>query len=247
MESDAYLKMSQVERTHWWYVARRQIVRSQIERLGLKTNALVLEVGSGTGGNFPLLSNFGPVSAIEMDAGAREIAKNSIAGTTVDLRAGKLPEDNPFADMKFDLVVMLDVLEHIEDDDGTMKALFACMETSGKILITVPAYQWLWGPHDKVLHHKRRYTRTELRRVIEGAGLKVRKISYFNTFLFPLVALIRVAESLTGSNKVRGQDKPGDAMNRMLKTVFASERHVLKGMNFPFGVSLICIAEKTNG
>src|SRR4029077_81559 len=133
-----------------------------ISRLKLPPKPRILEIGSGTGGNLVMLSSFGQVSAVEMDASARSIALQKTDGR-FDIRAGFCPGGIPFANEKFDLICLFDVLEHIEEDIATLVAVKGLLASGGRVLMTVPAQQWLWSAHDEFLHHKRRYAARELR------------------------------------------------------------------------------------
>lgn len=244
MEPSAYVQMSQVERVHWWYVARRDIIRQTIKSLNLPNNAKILEVGCGTGGNLSMLSEFGQVSAIEMDKNAIKIANDESAKNKVDIQIGSMPNDNPFSEEQFDLIVLFDVLEHIELDQETLHALYACLKSGGNIVISVPAYQWLWGQHDVQLHHKRRYLKGEVIAKLGNAGFNIQNATYFNTLLFPLAAAIRFWEKLTKNTDVVGQKTPSNLINAVLTAVFRFERHLLKFINLPFGISILAIGKK---
>jgi SAM-dependent methyltransferase len=240
MDPNAYLEMADTESRHWWFVGRRVLLSSIIHRLTLPPNARILEIGSGTGGNLEMLSAFGRVSALEMDATARSIA-NKKTFDRFDIRGGFCPTDIPFSDEKFDLICLFDVLEHIEEDFSTLVALRTLIADGGNILVTVPAYQWLWSRHDEFLHHKRRYSAQELRRKITTAGLRIDKISYFNTLLFPLAVVARFKDRLLRTASASGSAIPADPLNSLLYKIFSAERHLLGKASLPFGVSLLAV------
>lgn len=242
MNPAAYLVMAETESRHWWFVGRRAILSTTMERLGLPGNCRILEVGCGTGGNLAMLSRFGEVSAVEMDANAREIASEKTANR-YDIRAGCCPDAIPFQDQRFDLICMFDVLEHIDQDTETLIAIKRLLAKNGRILITVPAYQWLWSDHDEFLHHKRRYSAPRLRQTVIAAGLRPVKMSYFNTFLFPIAAIMRLKDNLLGNSSAAGRAVPLASINGIFRSVFAAERFLLGRFDLPFGVSLLCILE----
>jgi SAM-dependent methyltransferase len=241
MKHEAYLEMADTEDRHWWFCARRAILSSVIETLPLGANARILEVGAGTGGNLDMLSSFGTVSAFEMDATARLLAAEKTAGK-YDIREGCCPTNIPFVGEKFDLICLFDVLEHIEEDEGTLIALKDFLSDEGRVLLTVPANRWLWSAHDVSLHHKRRYSVSELRAKVLSAGYGITKLSFFNTFLFPVAAMMRCKDKLTGNTiSASGTAVPPAMINRLFGTIFGCERLILRHFDFPFGVSLICI------
>jgi len=137
-------------------------------------------------------------------------------------------------------------LEHIEKDAETLISLKRLLKKNGRILITVPAYQWLYGSHDEFLHHKRRYSAKVLREKFVTSGLQPLKISYFNTILFPLAAAVRLKDKLLGNQSATGTSVPPALINILLTAIFSSERFLVKHFNLPFGVSLLCVLEVRN-
>ncbi|RYX97691.1 MAG: class I SAM-dependent methyltransferase [Comamonadaceae bacterium] len=244
MSPDAYTQMARVQSTHWWFVARREILRSQISALNLPPKADILEVGSGTGANLGLLLEFGQVTGLEMNAEAIELAKSHSAEVRmrVNLLQGTCPKDLPSVHQTFDLICLFDVLEHIPDDEQTLAALRLLLKPGGKIMLTVPAHQWMFGPHDVTLHHQRRYSRSTLQSVCESSQLVVEKISFFNMLLFPLALAGRCFDILARRNESSGSGVPAAPVNRLFKAVFASERHLLRKMPLPAGLSLLLVA-----
>jgi len=240
MNPEAYLEMAETESRHWWFHGRRLILERLIAQLKLKPGAKILEIGSGTGGNLDLLARFGLVSAMEMDPEARAIATQKTGGRFT-IQAGSCPDELPFLGEKFDLICMFDVLEHIEQDQETLGALKPLLAKDGQVLITVPAYAWLWSVHDEFLHHKRRYTEPELSRKALGAGYQIARIAYFNILLFPLAAAARVKDKLLGSTSASGTQIPPAPLNSLLGLVFGLERFLLDHVNPSFGVSLLCL------
>lgn len=237
MDKQIYQKMRDVENEHWWFVGRRRIVESVIRSIDLPQNAQILDAGCGTGGNLAMLGQFGQVKGMELNDNAREYA-NSLGLTQVE--AGHLPDEMPYANENFDLIVLLDVLEHIDNDCASLKTLESRLSNNGSILITVPAFQWLWGPHDEAHHHKRRYNADQLKQTAGSAGLKIDYISYFNTWLFPLIAPVRLIQNKkrTTSTKLAPPPKP---FNNILTHLFTSERSFVPSVRLPFGVSLIAV------
>jgi SAM-dependent methyltransferase len=240
MNADIYEKMAQIEDAHWWFVARRKIARRMLASLKLPAQAAILEAGCGTGGNFALLREFGSVHGMELDESARALA---LRRGPADVRAGRLPEAIPFDGARFDLVVLMDVLEHLEYDLESLRALRARLKPGGWIYATVPALPFLWSAHDTTHHHRRRYVAKSLRQITETAGFKIHFLSYYNTVLFPLAASVRLVDRLRGYDKAH-LEIPPRPVNWLFEKLFASERHVVGAeCALPVGMSLLMTAQ----
>ena len=225
---------------HWWFVGRRRILEAALEQLDLPADARILEAGAGTGGNISLLRRFGTVTATEPDPRARAWIAEKTGTTAVDCT---LPDTTPLQGTRFDLIVMLDVLEHIEDASSALANLRGNLRPGGRFLVTVPAYPFLWSPHDESLMHFRRYTRRSLTETATAAGMKISRMRYFNTLLFPVVAATRVVLNLLGNRSVNEETLPPAVVNGILTTLFAAERHFVLSLPMPFGVSLLAVIE----
>lgn len=241
MEREAYHMMDRQEAFHWWFVARRRIIDALIEQhVRLPSNARILEAGCGTGGNLALLASHGALSAFEYDPEARAIAKRK---SGLEIVPGALPGEVAFADESFDMVALLDVLEHLDEDAASLATLRRKLASGGKLLLTVPAAPWLWSAHDVQHHHKRRYTKAQLRALLGEIGFADVKIGYFNSLLFPLAVLDRLLGKL-GLRKATGSGEPSAALNSLFEKIFSSEAKLLRRLSFPFGLSLYAIAAR---
>ncbi len=238
MDRDVYDRMAQHDATHWWYVARRRILADLMARVIRPAPAArILEVGCGTGHNFDMLGRFGTVEAIEIDDGARALAEQRLGRT---IMTAPLPALDGVADGTYDVIALLDVLEHISDDVTSLQSLKRKLKPGGKILLTVPANPWMWSAHDLAHHHHRRYTQKSLNGVIARAGLKVDLMSHFNSLLFPVAAAARMIGKLVG--KTTSDDQmPAAPINALLTGIFGLERALIGRVPLPAGVSIVAI------
>lgn len=244
MDPALYRAHAELETTHWWFVGRRAIIAAVLDRrLGPVAPGPVLDLGSGTGGMLPLLARYGEVTAVESEAYAVDHARRQpVAATVIH---GGIPEDVPPSG-DYRLVTAFDVIEHLDDDVGALRAMKAAARPDGAVVVTVPALSWLWSEHDVANHHRRRYSRRGLLDVMGRAGLDVRHVSYFNSALLPAVAAVRLAGRLRRSRPQGRSDfemgLPPKMANRALSVLLASERSLVAGPGLPIGVSLIALA-----
>ena len=241
MEAQVYERMAELDSDHWWFVARRDILENLIERVVQPPkDARVLEVGCGTGHNLAMLSKFGRVEATEMDKTARTLASKRLGRAVTD---AALPDLSAWPPDHFDLVALLDVLEHVPDDRSALKSIRERLKPGGKLLVTVPANKWMWSAHDVAHHHHRRYGRDELRRVAIECGFEIDLLSPFNSLLFPLIAGVRAAGRLTG-RETADDAMPPKPVNSILKAVFGLEAGLIGRLPLPFGVSLVAVLRR---
>jgi SAM-dependent methyltransferase len=245
MEHDAFIEMAAAEQAHWWFTGRRRILAAVIGRLGLPEGAKILELGSGTGGNFAMLQGFGTVTAVEKDALARALSVRNAWGT-VEVKAGWLPDGLPELG-RFDLICLFDVLEHIAEDEAALRAVRTLLAPGGRVVITVPAFERLWGLHDEQMHHQRRYERAELAAKLHHAGFAVAQLSYCNMFLFPAALVMRLLDRLGsrlwGRRQARGAGMLPAPVNWVFGGIFGAERFLIGRVRLPFGLSLLAVAQ----
>ena len=239
MERVVYRQMAELDQRHWWYRARREILAELIRHDAKPpANADILEIGCGTGHNLEMLSEFGRVDAVELDEEARAVAEKRLGRKVMN---APLPELQGVGDRRYDLVAALDVIEHVDDDAAALAAIAGKLKPGGKLVMTVPAHQWMWSAHDVVNHHKRRYSKAALMRLVHASPLRLDRIGYFNSLLFPLAIAERLASKLRGKDDadVKLPPKP---LNAALEAVFAAERHLVGRLPLPPGLSLFAVA-----
>lgn len=245
MKEEMYEHIQEVEESHWWYVARREIIFDWVLRvLADYPNPRILDIGCGTGFNIEYLQNSGFAGIMGLDFSPEAIHFcQSRQLSRLVCGDGRFP---PFASESFDVVMALDLIEHLADDTGALEECARLLKPNGSLIIFTPAFNFLWGLQDEVSHHYRRYTASELKQKLKQANLVIQKLTYANTFLFPLIWAGRVALRVR-SNQIEGvseNDLHPTWSNGLLQSIFASERFLLRYINFPLGVSLFCVAKK---
>ena len=241
MERKVYEQMAKLDSSHWWFTARRRILDGLIERVVRPpNNARILELGAGTGHNLAMLSRFGTVEASELDPVARGIASERLGR---EVKEAALPDLSMFPAESYDLIALLDVLEHVPDDKGSLAAIKTRLKPGGALLLTVPANPWMWSAHDVAHHHHRRYRKAEIEKLALEAGYEIELLSPFNSLLFPPIAAVRLVGKLTGKDD-SDDAMPGAFVNRTLDAVFGLERSLIGRVPMPFGVSLAAVLRR---
>ena len=243
MQSHHYPILYRVEETHWWYVGRRQIIQSLVERVCATLNnphPSILDVGCGTGANLKMLADFGKAEGVDISPQAVEFCRQR-GLDSVKLGAA---EQLPYEDDSFELVTALDVVEHLDDDVAGLREMRRVLRPDGRVLLFVPAFMFLWGVQDDVSNHRRRYTLPSLLKAVEAAGFAVEWSSYANISFFVPTLVVR---SVMRWLRLRADTEYGiniAPLNATFARLFAAERFVFERGRIPFGVSAVCIAKK---
>jgi len=242
VRDDLIDQMERVQREHFWFRARAAILH-RLMRPWLRPGLRVLDAGCGTGLLLAGLPAGLALAGLDISARALEHAGRRLPHA--DLRPGGLPGPLPFAPGSQDLILLTDVLEHIEDDAAALASLRGLLAPGGRLLLTVPALPWLWTRHDEEHGHHRRYRRGQLRGRLEEAGFAVERLTHYNALLLPAVLASRWLRRLLGRD---GDDMetPSPLVNCLLYQVFAAERHWLPRAGFPAGVSLVAVARRAD-
>jgi len=243
LEKALYREMYEMEARHWWFTARRCIILQILKRYLPRDNPELrfLDLGCGTGFILQALEELGAVTGMDVSAEALAFAATR---TRARLVRGSVPEDLAGLEGKFDAVLMLDLLEHLDDDNTAVKAAAELLVDGGILIVTVPAYRWLYSPRDLFHHHRRRYSREEVRALIRSAGLYEILTSYYNCFLFPPAAAQRLWCKLRRVEAGADLWEPPALVNMMLEKIFSAERFFLGRISFPWGLSVISVARK---
>ena len=247
MQSHTYSIMNKVEQSHWWFVGRRQIIKSFLDRLVRKMkvdhgaeNIKILDVGCGTGANLEMLSEFGEAEGVDVSADALSFCRARGLANVKQGEAERLPYD----DGSFELVTGLDVVEHLDDDLAGLKEMHRVLRPDGRALLFVPAFMFLWGVQDDISNHRRRYTLDELKSVVSKAGFAVERASYVNITFFAPILLGRLLMRVSGFRPASENNITIGFLNGVLGKIFGAESLALQHGSFPFGVSIICVARK---
>jgi len=247
MNKKEYRRLYELESSYWWYIGRREIIKSLLAKISLNKNSHILEIGCGTGGNLEILSQFGEVTGLDNSPEAIEFCqkrgfRNCLLGDAENIN---------FPERSFDLIAALDLLEHINDEQKVLKEIHRALKDDGYFLIMVPAYQFLWSEHDEALHHKRRYALPGLRDKLLKANFDIVSASYFIFFTALAFFIYRILRKIFSDGKKKENQKKTDYLllpnflNNFLISLLKLEAFLSKYITFPFGISIACIAKNS--
>jgi len=244
MKEIVYHTNFQLEDSYWWFLARREIINKTIKKtIDINPDEYILDVGCGTCGIAEFLSKNFNVVAIDTSELALEYCKKRGVERVFQTTLENFPKNQ----YKIKAITILDVIEHIENDTEIVEQLYETLPIGGYVIATVPAYQFLWSFHDEVHKHYRRYTLTNFKNLINSAGFKIIFASYFNTFLFPFAIFKRFIDIVFKIEKkneyaIEILPKP---INSLFTKIFEFEKYFFPKISFPFGLSILLIAKKT--
>jgi ubiquinone/menaquinone biosynthesis C-methylase UbiE len=239
MNPEEYAQLFRLGETHWWFTGTRDILFSSVSSSQLDGKN-ILDAGCGSGLMMKRFSGAGKIYGVDKSfealshccgLGFRQVCQ----GDTLHL---------PFKSSTFDLIVAADLLEHCDDDEQALDEFYRVNAAGGRLLVSVPAYNALWSSHDVSLHHKRRYTKNELTRKALRCGYDIERATYFNTVLFPAVALVRLTAGKWSKNHRIQYHENLRLLNELLLGILNMERRLLQKLNFPFGLSLLLLGSK---
>jgi SAM-dependent methyltransferase len=244
LENDYAKNYSSYSDWHWWFQGRRRVIEFFLEKyVDTRSERTVAAVGGDTFEE-QLLSELGDYYLLNHEFVLDESGRSDLGIKMI----GKLP-DTPFREGTFDLVCLFDVLEHIEDDQTSLLELERILSTQGTLLITVPALPFLWSEHDEINNHYRRYTYEKVEELVNDTRFEIIDWTYFNTFLFPIVVLLRIVQKIVpgglglGGSSSYELNGPG-VVNNVLARIFECEAVLLNSIRFPFGASLLVMMRK---
>jgi SAM-dependent methyltransferase len=248
VEEVAYEQFARLEERHWWMRGRRTVFFDLLDRLLPSERPLrSLDVGCGYGAMLRELTRYGAASGVDVAEEAIEACRRRGIDEVVVSSAYSVPEP----DESFDVVALFDCLEHLEDDGAALREAHRLLRPGGHVVVTLPAYGFLYANNDRVAHHQRRYTVREIRSKLEAAGFRSRKATYVNALLFPLILPIVLLKKLKERLFPRKHDDTTNLthdvprpLNEALYRVFSSERLLLRRASFPAGHSIFALAIK---
>ncbi|MHB1457005.1 MAG: class I SAM-dependent methyltransferase [Armatimonadota bacterium] len=235
MKSEEFDRIRALEDVHWWYKGRKHLLERLKETIKLR-NALILDAGCGTGFAGRLLAECGTV--IGLDA-SRHAFDESVSA---EINCLALIDKTPFSDNTFDLVVGMDLIEHLDDDQSALNEMYRVCKEGGYLFITAPAYRWMWSAHDESLEHKQRYSLNEVISKIRKSGFDIEKSSYFVSTVFLAAFIYRMLRRKSAaSSDLAPVAKP---INTVLTSIMKTEASIAWRIGLPFGMTAFVLARK---
>ena len=227
-----------MEKQNWWYKNRRTVISIFLSDYSFDK---ILDYGCGTGVTTQSLKKFGTVFGTDKSQFAMDKTKSN----KIETIKFSLVNSTGSTELleTFDLITLFDVLEHIENDNHALMHLYKLLKKKKFLLLTVPAFSFLWSDHDTALSHYRRYTKKSLSEVLDKSGFKIIRISYFTTWIFPCITLYRILTRWKKTNSSSLQPLP-EKLNNLVVKSFNLENDLLKKRNLSVGNSIICLAQK---
>ena len=245
MKISKYHEMEALEKVHWWFIYRQNILKFILKKylFKLSKDSTIIDIGCGTGGNLQLLSeNYTNVVGIDNNEFAIKYCKDKNLQNIIQ---GELPNLNEIEDNSADLILLFDVLEHVDEDALALFTIKNKLKKEGFILLTVPAFSFLWSQHDEDFHHKRRYGLKQIKKMLEDLGFHVIKSSYLYFLLFPLILVMRLFKQISkGYSQKDDFELNNIFLNSLIIKILSLEKNLLNYFDYPFGSSILILAKK---
>lgn len=245
MDYNDFLLQKEGGDLHFWYKARKELINNLCASISDgKKNALILDVGSGLGEEIDILKQFGQVTALDKNKNVKpHIEAKGVDFLEADLEKYDLPKNF------YDYICCLDIIEHLKDDRAALKNIKNAIKPGGYLLFTVPAYNFLFSPHDIAMGHFRRYNKSDIKEKILSGGFEIIRIGCWNSLLFPAAAFFRLCKIfLSKINKNKSPQSDAKPFNKIINKLFYEilswETKLSKHFSFPFGLTIFGIVKK---
>jgi len=246
MDKNVYEEFFLKEETFWWFKGTRKIIFSLLDNYLNNSRPTILDIGCGTGIVAKELEKYGTVYGVDKSRIAVDYCRKRGLDNIIESNAVSLP----FEDAAFDLILCLDVLEHISNEEDAVSEILRVLKKDGLVIVNVPAFNLLWSEHDEAVNHCRRYGMSSIKKLFKKFDFSVLRSSYYNTILFPLIALIRIGKrtikkfiNKNNTQKTDISNLPG-FINNILLAIMNIEKIILKRFTLPFGLSIFLILQK---
>lgn len=238
-----YKKVGNIKELHFWYKARLNLISNLFNKIlgGSGKKFKILDIGCGIGTEIKILKNYGEITVIDKNKKALEIAGNEgVKRIWADVEEIAIPKKS------YDVICAFDVLEHLNNDKKSLEKIYASLKKNGYLFFTVPAFPSLFSTHDLAMGHKKRYLKKEVISLLKTTGFNIVKINYWNTILFPLIAVVRIIKKLKKGSAIESDaHKIPKIINVVLYHILNLEnKNIFFNLTSPFGLSIYGVAKK---